>query len=568
MGARTWGGAVVAALALAACTATTPGDTRTGAGDRDAMADEAVATAPPSGEVTLAFGGDVHFEAHVGALLDRGLGPVARSLRSADVAMVNLETPVTERGRRDPKELELASDRYYFRTPSRALGVLADAGVDVVTVANNHAGDYGQVGLSDTVRAARRNRVAVVGAGRDAVEAFTPHVVRVDGLDVAFLAADTVQREGGSDVWAAGPDNAGIAAARGSRTDLLLDAVRAAAAGQDLVVVYLHWGRENEACPTHSQRVLARDLADAGADVVVGSHSHVVGGAGWAGDTYVSYGLGNFVWYHSRQPDTGVLVLRLDADGVVEEDWVPARIAPDGRPLPVSGRAAADASRAWRAGARCTGLGAARGETQAADPAYEATIAPIDAALAVRMRGSSHRPGCPVPLSDLRHLTMTYRGFGGLARTGEMVVHRRLARDVTEVFGRLYDVGYPIARMRLIDHYGGNDDASMADNNTSGFNCRRVAGQRNWSDHAFGAAIDVNPGQNPYVRPGSIDPPAGRRFARIDRSRSAPVPLGVIRRDDLLVREFARIGWQWGGYWSASKDYQHVAARRLPDPRQ
>ena len=560
---REWGAAVATALALSSCTTTpTPGDTRT-RDDREPVVDDAVAT-PPSGEVTLAFAGDVHFEAQVGGLLRNGLGPIARTLRAADVAMVNLETPVTVRGRRDPKELEFASDRYYFRTPPGALDALAGAGVDVVTVANNHAGDYGQVGLDDTVRAARRSGVAAVGAGRDAEEAFTPHVERVDGLDVAFLAADTVQREGGSDVWSAGPDNAGIAAARGSRTGRLIGAVETAAARQDLVVVYLHWGRENEACPTQSQRLLSRELADAGADVVVGSHSHVLGGAGWSGDTYVSYGLGNFVWYHSRQPDTGVLTLRLDSDGVVDEQWTPARIAPDGRPVPSTGAARAAASRDWRAGARCAGLGAERGEAQTDDPAYESTISRIDADLAARMRGSSHRAGCPVPLADLRHLTMTYRGFGGLPRTGEMVVHRRFARDVTEVFGRLYDVGYPIARMRLVDAYDGDDDASMADNNTSGYNCRRVAGQSNWSDHAYGAAIDINPVQNPYVRPGSIDPPAGRRFAGVDRGRSAPVPLGVIRQEDLAVKAFAGIGWSWGGYWVNSKDYQHFAGPRPP----
>ena len=558
MRVRASSGAAVAVLALAACSSTATSDSRTPDGDRVAVARDAVAT-PVPGEVTVAFAGDVHFEAQVGDLLRRGLGPVASTLRSADVAMVNLETPVTVRGRRDPKELEYASDRYHFRAPPAALGVLSDAGVDVVTVANNHAGDYGQVGLADTVRAARRSGVAVVGAGRDATEAFTPHVVRAEGLDIAFLAADTVQREGASGVWSAGSDNAGIAAARGSRTGLLLGAVEAAAAREDVVVVYVHWGREYEACPTQSQRILSRQLADAGADVVVGSHSHVLGGAGWSGDTYVSYGLGNFVWYHSRQPETGVLTLRLGADGVVGEEWTPARIMADGRPVPVVGDARAGAVRDWRAGARCAGLGTARGEAQTDDPAYEATIAPIGAALAERMRGSSHRAGCPVALSDLRHLTMTYRGFGGLARTGEMVVHRRHARDVTDVFGRLYDVGYPIARMQLVDAYGGDDDASMADNNTSGYNCRRVAGQRSWSDHARGSAIDVNPVQNPYVRPGSVDPPAGRRFAGIDRSRSAPVPLGVIRQDDLLVRAFARVGWQWGGYWASSKDYQHVA---------
>jgi poly-gamma-glutamate synthesis protein (capsule biosynthesis protein) len=159
---------------------------------------------------------------------------------------------------------------------------------------------------------------------------------------------------------------------------------------------------------------------------------------------------------------------------------------------------------------------------------------------------------------------MTHRDFDGRARTGEMVVHRRWARGVTEAFGELYAAGWPIARMRLVDDYRGDDDRSMAANNTSGFNCRRVAGQRNWSDHAFGAAIDLNPVQNPYVRPGSVSPPNGRRFARTDRGSTVPVPLGVIRAEDVPVRAFARIGWEWGGYWVGSSDFQHVAARSTP----
>jgi poly-gamma-glutamate synthesis protein (capsule biosynthesis protein) len=173
---------------------------------------------------------------------------------------------------------------------------------------------------------------------------------------------------------------------------------------------------------------------------------------------------------------------------------------------------------------------------------------------------TSHRPGCPVPLSDLRHLRMTYRDFDGRARTGDMVVHRRFATGVTRVFGRLYDAGWPIARMRLVDDYGGDDDRSMAADNTSGFNCRRVAGQTTWSAHAYGAAIDLNPVQNPYVRPGSIDPPAGRRYARVDRASTAPADPGVIRADDVVVAAFARLGWEWGGTWVSSQDFQHFAA--------
>ena len=118
--------------------------------------------------------------------------------------------------------------------------------------------------------------------------------------------------------------------------------------------------------------------------------------------------------------------------------------------------------------------------------------------------------------------------------------------------------------MRLIDDYGGDDDRSMAANNTSGFNCRRVAGQANWSAHAYGEAIDLNPLQNPFVRPGSITPPAGRRFAGIDRGSMESVPLGVIRVAERPVEAFARLGWEWGGNWATTKDWQHFAAPNPP----
>ncbi len=558
--------ASVLAMALAACTSPAPQDEVATPGERD-TADGAVATSSPAaGQVTVAFAGDVHFEAQLRRLLARprgALGPIARTLRRADVAMLNLETPITRRGARDPKELEAEGNRFHFRTSDRALDVLAEAGIDVVSVANNHAGDYGQGGLADTLAAGRDSDIAMVGAGRDQVEAFSPHRVTVGDLDVAFLAADAVFREGSSDVWAAGVENAGLAAARETAPATLLAAVDAAAATDDLVVVYLHWGLEYQACPSQRQRLLARNLAEAGADVVVGTHAHVLGGSGWSGDTYVSYGLGNFVWYHDRQPDTGVLTLTMDADGVVEDAWTPARIGPAGPPRPLAGAERVAAVDDWRAGRGCTGLAGESGGAQAADPAYESSVRNITPGLAERMR-TSHRPGCPVPLSALRYLQMSYRDFDGRARTGEMVVHRRWTREVRDAFGELYDAGWPIARMRLVDDYGGDDDRSMAANNTSGFNCRRVAGQTAWSAHAYGEAIDLNPLQNPYVRPGSIEPPTGRRFAGLDRASTAPVPLGVIRAADRPVQAFARIGWEWGGDWLSAKDWQHVAA---PDPR-
>ena len=160
---------------------------------------------------------------------------------------------------------------------------------------------------------------------------------------------------------------------------------------------------------------------------MVGSHAHVLGGAGWSGDTYVGYGLGNFVWYHDRQPDTGVLTLTLDDDGVVEDAWTPARIGPAGPARPLAG---AERAAAVDGGVRACAVhrpgghvrwGAGRGSGVRL---LRRRIAPD---LAERMR-TSHGPGCPVPLSALRYLRMSYRDFDGRARTGEMVVHRRWTR--------------------------------------------------------------------------------------------------------------------------------------------
>jgi poly-gamma-glutamate synthesis protein (capsule biosynthesis protein) len=162
---------------------------------------------------------------------------------------------------------------------------------------------------------------------------------------------------------------------------------------------------------------------------------------------------------------------------------------------------------------------------------------------------------------------MGYVGFDGRAHTGEMVVHEEYAERVAHVFGRLYDVGWPIRRMRLVDDYGGSDRRSMAADNTSGFNCRRVAGSRSWSAHAFGAAIDLDPVQNPDLSGPSVTPRAGRRFAGVDRSAAEHAPPGVVTADGPVVRAFARIGWVWGGTWTSGKDYQHFAAADVPGDR-
>ncbi len=519
----------------------------------------------PRGTVTLAFAGDMHFEAHLAALLEHphhALGPITRTLGDADLTMVNLESAITERGTPEAKELEVPSQRYHFRTSPAALDVLADAGVDVVTMANNHGADYGRVGLRDSLAAIRNGPVPVVGIGRDRRAAFTPYRVSVRGTRFAFLAGDASFREGSSNVWAAGPSNPGLAAAHADRPRALVAAVRAASRSADVVVVYLHWGEELRGCPTDQQRATAAALAEAGADVIVGSHAHVLLGSGWLGDSYVDYGLGNFLWYHDHQPSTGVLRLRVHDGAVVRDTWTPARIGADGRPAPLPTAARAGAVDDWRRLRGCTGLAPhrpAHSPAHHALPPYTSSVRPIGTALRHRMRFSQHS-GCPLGWDDLRYLRMRYVGFDHRAHLGEMVVHADHALAITRAFGELYAARWPIRRMRLVDDYRGDDDRSMAADNTSAYNCRRVAGSDAWSAHAYGTAVDVNPVQNPYLEGASVHPPAGRRFVALDRSGRAAVPTGTILERGVVVRAFARIGWGWGGAWTTSPDYQHFSA--------
>ena len=188
-------------------------------------------------------------------------------------------------------------------------------------------------------------------------------------------------------------------------------------------------------------------------------------------------------------------------------------------------------------------------------PEYYGTISRIDSALRARMTGSSWHRGCPVRIRDLRLLELDHWGYDGLVQRGRLIVHENEARRIRGVFKRLFEVRFPIRKMRLIDAYDGSDSRSLRANNTSGFNCRFVAGTTRWSMHAFGRAIDVNPVQNPYVAGSHVSPPSGAEY--VDRSRQAK---GMIHAGDRVVRAFAAAGWEWGGYWTYPKDYQHFSS--------
>ena len=185
--------------------------------------------------------------------------------------------------------------------------------------------------------------------------------------------------------------------------------------------------------------------------------------------------------------------------------------------------------------------------SRAAAPSFTGTVEPVRWA-DVRF---SYRAGCPVGPSELRAVAVSHWGFDGEPHVGRIVVAKRLAPALVSVFRALWQARFPIRRLQPVSAYRGSDDASMAADNTSGFNCRFVGGTSRWSMHAYGEAVDVNPIENPDVRGSTVSPPAGR--SSLDRSRPRPgmaVPGGV------LVRSFAAAGWKWGASFG---DYQHFS---------
>ena len=169
---------------------------------------------------------------------------------------------------------------------------------------------------------------------------------------------------------------------------------------------------------------------------------------------------------------------------------------------------------------------------------------------------SSWHAGCPVGPDQLRFVHVTYWGFDAQAHTGTMVANAAVTGALINVFKRLYEARFPIRQMVPVDAFGGSDAASTAADNTAAFNCRYAVapGAPQWSMHAYGEAIDVNPVENPYLEGGAIQPPNGAPY--VDRSTYRP-GMAVPGRE--LVSDFASIGWGWGGSWPSTPDYQHFS---------
>jgi len=305
------------------------------------------------GTFTISFAGDVHFAGRTAARLSANpataFGRSAAVLSKADLSMVNLETAIAVGGSAEGKT-------FTFQAPPAAFTALKDAGVDIATMANNHGADYGADGLSQTLAAIRSSGFPVVGIGADATAAYAPYYTTVNGVRIAVVAASQVPDETLVN-FSATDDNPGIASAF---SDRLLASVRAAKGKADVVIAYLHWGTEYDSCPNSDQRGLADRLAAAGVAAVVGTHAHVLQGAGWRPDgTYVAYGLGNYFWWRSfgnAQDDNGVLTLTIAHDRVRTADFSPSRLDDTGVSPPATGAVARTILGEFTQATRCADL--------------------------------------------------------------------------------------------------------------------------------------------------------------------------------------------------------------------
>jgi poly-gamma-glutamate capsule biosynthesis protein CapA/YwtB (metallophosphatase superfamily) len=314
------------------------------------VADPAPGHASP--DITLAFAGDVNFAKRTRKLLKHpasAFGPISRLLGSADFTAVNLETAVTTRGTPQPKQ-------FHFRTTGKAFTAVRAAGIDLVTMANNHVLDYGQVGLRDTLAAAKAARFPYVGIGVNARAAWAPRIITIKGTPIAIIGVSQVAELAPS--WVATRHRPGEANSINTRRTLT--AVRAAKKRADVVIVFMHWGTEGQACPDPNQLALAPRLAHAGANIIIGAHAHVLQGSGWLGHTFVAYGMGNFLWWeHSYSTATGVLKLTLRPHGrPLKAKFIPAVVSHTGQPVPLHGASARRAARNYASLRTCTGLSA------------------------------------------------------------------------------------------------------------------------------------------------------------------------------------------------------------------
>lgn len=269
-------------------------------------------TASKSKKVCLAFAGDIYLSDFVlqaykkagnqiSGVLDSGF---REKIAEADLFVANEEFPFSDRG-------TAAKDKQFtFRLPTEKVSMFQELGLDLVTLANNHALDFGKDALLDTCETLDKADIRYVGAGKNLEEASSPVILEVNGLKLAFLGATRVMPEYS---WAAQKDSAGMFETY--NPEALLKKIREVRAVSDYVIVYVHWGVERETTPKDYQRTMGKQYIDAGADLVIGSHPHVLQGIEYYQGKPIVYSLGNFI-FGSQIPKTMLLMVNLEEEAM------------------------------------------------------------------------------------------------------------------------------------------------------------------------------------------------------------------------------------------------------------
>ena len=307
--------------------------------------------------VTFVFGGDVNFQGP-SVLASRlaqdprtALGPgAARLLSHSNLSMVNFESALTFGGCPVPQPKD-----YVFFAPQAAIAAFEGARTTLVTEANNHGEDCGLPGLRQALTIRARTHYRIIGIGKDAAAAFASYQTVIRGEHIGIIAATQVIDTDLVSSWTATATQPGLASAY--EVQELVQAVQAARRIDDTVIVFLHWGIQLDACPDPIQEPLATELVRAGADIVVGSHAHVLLGAGYLGRALVDYGLGNFAFYNDPYPTdvSGTLAVTATGRHIDAYTWRPAIIVND-LPVPASGAAAAQVQARFVGARACTDL--------------------------------------------------------------------------------------------------------------------------------------------------------------------------------------------------------------------
>lgn len=273
---------------------------------------------PEDEECVLLFAGDVYLSDHVLNAYDKAGGihgvldnGIRAEIEAADIFMVNMEFPFTERGTK-------AEDKQYtFRLPHDRLHIMNEMGIDIVTMANNHILDFGPEGITDSIAALNEAGIKYVGVGENLEEAKKLEIIEIGGRKIGFLGTSRVYMAAD---WAAGTNHPGVFSTYDPT--LPIEEIKKADELVDYLVVYVHWGVERETIPKDYQRTMGKLYIDAGADAVIGSHPHVLQPLEYYDGKPIMYSLGNFV-FGSSIPSTEMLKITLGADDSVTVEEIP-----------------------------------------------------------------------------------------------------------------------------------------------------------------------------------------------------------------------------------------------------